>query len=245
VTVPRRDFLLQPIVTVGFVDTDQRNRIAALMARMASGDAGAAISLYLEFGSHVRAKVAKVARSQGARHLTADDLDGLAVDVCLDLLHRAGSWDPDGGALPWVWAQRRIVTRVASYVGRYGATYDDTVGRSDAVEDLAFAGDDAGEDEALDRLAARSPECALLRDALAALVSVRDGRVFLQFTVQQDGGDPSPSVTVGAAFGLSPANVRQIVRRVRQRLSSLAASDPRYAALAGLALLRVPGRAAA
>lgn len=219
-----------------------RTRVAALMARMATGDQAAAITLYLEFGDAVRAKVARIARSQGALHLTPEDVDALAVDVCLDLVPRAGSWDPDGGALPWVWAQRRIVTHVARYVGQYGSTYDESSARSSAgspVEDVAFVGDSsAGEDEALARLATWSPECALLSSALSRVASDRDRRVFLEFTVQQDGGDPSPSVTIGRAFGLSPANVRQIVRRVRTRVAGLASSDSEFAVLASLPLLR-------
>ncbi len=104
-------------------------------------------------------------------------------------------------------------------------------------EGLAFAGDDPDEDETLDRLAAVSPECALLRDALAA-TSARKRRVFLMFSAQQASGDPSPAVTVGDAFGLTPANVRQIVRRVRTALAHLTVADARYAELGDLALLR-------
>jgi DNA-directed RNA polymerase specialized sigma24 family protein len=224
------------------MDTNDKRRIEAIMGRMATGDEAAAVTLYLEFGDQVRAKVRRVIRSQGAAHLTGEDVDALAFDVCLALVPRAGSWDPNGGALPWVWAERRIVSLVAAYVGQYGASFDETAtaggGAGADVGDVAVAGDDTGDDEVLDRLAARSPACALLRDALASTCSDRDRRVFLMFTMQQDARDPSPSVTVGGAFGLTPDNVRQIARRVRGRLAALAASDARYAPLAGLALLR-------
>lgn len=223
------------------MDTNDKKRIEAIMARMAAGDEAAAVTLFLEFGEAVRAKVRRIVRSQRATHLTNEDIDALVFDACLALVPRAGSWDPDGGALPWVWAERRLVTLVAAYVGQYGESYDETAGRGDRgtdVEGVAAAGDDAGDDEALDRLAARSPECALLRDALAATCSERDRRVLLMFTLQQDAGDPSPSVTVGGALALTPDNVRQIVRRARARLAGLVATEPRYASLRYVALLR-------
>jgi DNA-directed RNA polymerase specialized sigma24 family protein len=240
------EFLLQAFCILRGMETDDKKRVAAIMARMAAGDEAAAVTLFLEFGEHVKAKVRRIVRSQGASHLTSDDIDGLAFDACLALVPRAGSWDPNGGALPWVWAERRLVSLVAAYVGQYGTSYDDAAGsgRRDRAGDgpdvagVAFAGDEPGDDEALDRLALRLPACALLRDALDATCSDRDRRVFLMFTVQQDGNDPSPSVTVGGAFGLTPDNVRQIARRVRTRLAGLADTDGRYATLRDLAILR-------
>jgi hypothetical protein len=225
------------------METNDKKRVAAIMARMAAGDDAAAVTLFLEFGEQVKAKIRRIVRAQGATHLTPADIDALALDACMALVPRAGSWDPDGGALPWVWAERRIVSLVAGYVGHYGAPFDvagvaDDVAAGAGVAGVAFAGDDPGDDETLDHLAARSPSCAVVRDALRSTCGDRDRRVLLMFTLQQDGGDPSPAVTVGEAFGLTPANVRQIVKRARARLARLAASDERYAVLSGLALLR-------
>ncbi len=56
----------------------------------------------------------------------------------------------------------------------------------------------------------------------------------LEYQVQKALGDRSPANTVGVMFDLSPANVRQIDRRVRRKLSDLQANDSAYTALARL-----------
>src|SRR5205814_8462673 len=133
----------------------------------------------------VRAKVASLARAQGATHLTAEDLDGITIDACLDLARRAGSWDPDGGAMPWVWGERLLRSIVARYVGQYGVILDEAAERkaereaerrSGGAMDPAFGADDSDDSHAgaiLDRLAARRPEYALLADALAWVATLR------------------------------------------------------------------------
>jgi hypothetical protein len=46
-------------------------------------------------------------------------------------------------------------------------------------------------------------------------------------------------VTIGPHVGLRPDAVRQVLRRLRQRLATLAAAEPRYAPLVDLELLAV------
>lgn len=221
------------------MDATNRERLTRIMSRMASGDEAAAVTLFLEFGDAVKAAVRRHLRAQRAHHLERD-LDGIALDVCLDLAARAGSWDPGGGALPWVWADRRVRGIVARHAGTYGRELDEAGPRARAADEAgpppAFTGEDLDEDAALAALAARHPACALLADALGRLAE-RDRRVFLLFETQKASGDPSPAVTTGAAHGLRPDNVRQIARRTRQRLLRLAATEARFAPLAGLPLL--------
>ena len=194
------------------------------------------LELYAEVGDAVRGSVARVARGLNATHLSGEDLDALTLDVCMELLAVSRSWDPDGGALPWVWAKRRVTTIVSRYVGQYGSSYED-----ERLEDRAAVHhadlDDAPDEVALTRLARREPRAALLLDALSSLVSERDLRVVLLFAVQQSQCDPSPSHTVADATGLRPDNVRQIVSRTRRRLTDLFEADTRFEDLATLPFL--------
>ena len=83
-------------------------------------------------------------------------------------------------------------------------------------------------------LAGEYHEVHQLLIALDAIASERDGQVHLEYQVQKALGDRSPANTVGAMFDLSPANVRQIDRRLRRKLSDLHANDSAYTALARL-----------
>ena len=216
------------------MEQQERNRLVEIMERMAEGDQAAAITLFREFGDRIGAMVARIARSQGATHLEPEDVDAMALDVCLDLVPRAGSWDPDGGALPWVWAERRIVAMVGRTIGQYGRPLDERLDVEDPGGGPAVDLDDG---EALVRLAAVSEACALVVEALATALSERDRAVLLQFEVQRTSGDPSPAHTVADAFGMTPAAVRQVVKRGKDRLARLAAGDDRFAGIAGLPLL--------
>ncbi len=218
------------------MDGRERSAVAALMGRMSEGDRAAAFELYAEVGDAVRGSVARVARGLHATHLTTEDLDALALDVCMALLPLSRSWDPAGGALPWVWAGRRVTTIVSRYVGQYASAYEDER-HDEQVELHQIDEEDVPDEVALARLARREPMAALLLDALSSVVSARDLRVVLLFTVQQSSGDPSPSRTVADATGLQPDNVRQIVSRTRRRLGDLVEADTRYEALGTLPFL--------
>ncbi len=208
------------------------------MERMSAGDRAAAFELYAEVGDAVRGSVARVARGLHATHLSGDDLDALALDVCMELLALSRSWDADGGALPWVWAHRRVAMMISAYVGQYASPFEDEHGDGDGPTDVHHPPvDDLPDEVALARLARREPLVALLLEALAASTTARDLRVVLLFAVQQAQGDPSPSHTVAGATGLRPDNVRQIVSRTRRRLGGLVASEARFGALGCLPFL--------
>lgn len=64
--------------------------------------------------------------------LSDDDLDEIHIDVTLDLARRAGSWSSEG-ALPWVWARRRVMAMVHDHIGQFGVELDDV------AEDVAPA----------------------------------------------------------------------------------------------------------
>lgn len=56
--------------------------------------------------------------------------------------------------------------------------------------------------------------------------------------MQAHQGDPSPAVTVARAYALRPEAVRQTCKRLTDKVRHLAATDPYFAPLADLHLLR-------
>lgn len=218
------------------VERDQR--LQTVMAAMAAGDKGATFDLYAEFGRPIRAAVQRLLRRLGVDAVPREDLDGLVIDACLELQGCAAAWDPEGGAKPWVWAERRLLAIVSRWVGQHADALDD---RDETVERLVVSPSGrASEPSAVDVLVRLDdPTCVLLREALDAVASVRDRTIVLEVGLQRSLGDASPAVTIGPEVGLRPDAVRQVLRRVRVRLSALAEREPRYAPLIDLALLSV------
>jgi hypothetical protein len=159
------------------------------------------------------------------------------IDACLELQACAESWDPEGGAVPWVWAERRLLTVVSRWVGQHADAIDEKVEVIDLVVPAPAPDSEPNLVELLGRL--DDPTCRLLREALAAVASARDQAILLEVGLQRSLGDTSPAVTIGPHVGLRPDAVRQVLRRLRQRLSALAIDQPRYAPLVDLALLAV------
>jgi len=215
-----------------------RARLVALMAAMADGDASATFDLSREFSGPLRAVVRVELRRRNIHRIDDDDLGGLVLDVCLALREVAGAWDPSG-ALPWHWARHRVRAVVDAWVGQFADSWDPErhphPGAAAAIE--PWAGREPSMLEVLDALAGDHPAIALLADALAEVGSARDQELLLAYVVQQQAGDPSPSVTLGILTGRSPDAVRQAVARLRRRLRQLVASDARYAVLDGLPLV--------
>ena len=210
-------------------------RLVQIMEAIAGGDRAAVISLYDEFGSYITGAVRRHLRRFGGDNVDVAEVDGLVMDVCLDLSTRAASWDPDGGATPWQWADRRVGAMVSGYVGQYA---DELDAAHDDIESAQAPVDDGADVvELLDRVASMSGEAALLAEGLGLVASERDRSVFVEAKLQAAMGDRSPASTLAAVTGLKPAAVRQIVHRVRERLVALATADARFGPLLELAIL--------
>src|SRR3712207_6056859 len=111
---------------------DRNKRLRDVMAALAEGDRSATFDLYAEFGGPIRSWMRRLLRRLGVDVVGAEELDGLVIDACLELQGCASSWDPDGGALPWVWAEKRLLGVASRWVGQHADSLEDreeTVGR--------------------------------------------------------------------------------------------------------------------
>lgn len=207
------------------------------MAMIAAGDRAAVFILANEFGGQIAALLRRQLRDFGVQAVNADDLDGLVTDACLELAACAPAWRPESGALPWTWAERRLRAVVSRFVGIHADPLGDA-GREAVAQPLArMAGPEGDDLEVLGELARAHPHCALLLEALEQVASPRNRAILLSVKAQAALGDPSPAVTVAREHGMRPDAVRQVVKRVLDRLRSLAAGDEHFAPLADLPLL--------
>ena len=199
--------------------------LVRIMSRLAAGDQAATFALYNDFGGQIAAAVRRLAGSMGAT-LDADEVDGLVLEACLALMESAPSWDPDGGALPWNWAERKLRHIVAVQIGIYTDSLDDSHDRE--LDDFGPSpeGIASGDDDpvtTLARLAEMNTAAAAFARALRDVASERDQAIFLEVSVQASLGDRGPADTVGRMMGIPAATVRQIVKRVRDRLRAAGA----------------------
>ena len=223
----------------------RHERLVEIMAALPEDETGI-VSLYLEFGAEIGGVIRFLVNRRGGAHLEEDEVDGLVFDACVVLGRLAGAWRPDGGALPWRWARRRLESMVCERIGplttplvreeQLGAAEADVTAVLDAIDVSTTLCSLSGSDE----------RCALLLEAIGASVSPADAEVLLRLRVQLDSGDPSPSHTVADELGFNPPAVRQRASRARRRLAAVIASEPRYAPIADIALLAAaPARGSA
>ena len=206
------------------------DELAVLMGLLAD-DVAMVVPFVEVHGDRLAGVVRHHLRQLNRRDLAADhdEVQGLVWDVALFLQKHAGAWQP-GHALPWNWAKRGIAKLIADAIGHARADVDVDVldltpDRPWAAETTEVGLEDLGADPVVD----------LLREALDAIgCSDRDREVHIEYRRQSGDGDRSPAHTVAAMFSLTPANVRQIDRRVRTKLQALAAADERFAPLADL-----------
>ena len=221
---------------------DWFERLTGVMARMAAGDTTALEELYIGFGNPIRSLIHKELRRLGVRSVDSADVDGLALDVCTELFRRAASWDPAHGVAPWTWARLRVRAIVGAYVGQFTDPLP-AGGVADAEAPVA-APDASGDDEAVlaafERLAALRNDLRLrlLAEALNRVSRPAQQEILFEVKMQAGQGDPSPAATVARAKALKPETVRQTCKRLVDRVNHLAATDPYFAPLADLHLLR-------
>ncbi|MGH9244273.1 MAG: hypothetical protein ACRD29_08135 [Acidimicrobiales bacterium] len=161
----------------------RRLRLNEIMAALARHDAAALARLWAEFGDVLGRRMVAIARSHGhsvvPRHLVGD----LVSDACLALLDVAPSWRPDGGALPWTWAQDRLGTCVDRVLGPPTLPFPDGERWAAPPPPIAYHGDEPPARLTLVALAGRNDTCRLLVDALDGALGLSrvDQEVFLRY----------------------------------------------------------------
>src|SRR3546814_16037166 len=142
------------------------------MTRIVGGERSAVWDLHTLSEPHMRRIIRAEARRIDIRIGDEDVLD-LSLDAAIHLAKIARAWQP-GGALPWVWARRRLAALVHGHVGTFATPLDET---HFAIEERA-APASVESARALLRLlaarhpAARSPEAPLLPGASETAAAV-------------------------------------------------------------------------
>lgn len=205
---------------------EERVELERLMAAMADGDISVTLRFTELFGSRVAAVVRRHLRDLHRPDIAdrREDVASLVNDAVLVIFDKAAGWSPDGGALPWVWADRAIRAAVVAAIGHPTVELDPR--RHDQPVHDASSSLDAA--DCYKTLVGRNDRVKLLDSAIGQVGNDRDRAVFIAYSLQQSLGDPSPAHTVAAEFGLSPANVRQIVHRQRKGLRRLARTEPAF-----------------
>jgi len=201
------------------MEPERRARLEEIMARLAAGDEAMVFALVEEFAPELARQVRHIARSAG-QSLTNEEVNDLVIDSALVLADVAQAWRPDGGALPWTWARGRVRSAVfAELFGPHPVDPTD-LDIDDDPEGSRPVGQPSCEPDwigVFSDLADKDTRVAEVSAVLGALPP-RNRDVYIEFRLQQSLGDPSPANTVAPMFGVTPANVRKIVQRTRQRL---------------------------
>ncbi len=187
------------------------------MARIAGGEGSAVWELH----DLAEPALARILRTEARRidvHIGGDDLLDLTLDAAVELGKLARAWDPDG-ALPWVWARRRITALVHDHVGTFADELDERHLQLEEPRCVERIDDPLG---VLRSLADRHPSAQHLERRLRLVASDRDADIWLDVQLEQAAGNRSPAVTVAANHDMRPDAVRKVVQRVGERLSRVA-----------------------
>ena len=215
---------------------DKRQRLNALMGRMADGDLAAVFTLQKEFAGPLRGVVRTILRDLHRQDVMADpdEVDGLIQEVSLVIFDNAPRWRPDGGALPWVWAYRAIRAEIVRIIGHpIGGTAEDLESEASAAAPIGGADLGVG---ALRQFGKHHPQTALIVKLFDDHLPERQANIVLDYQLLKADGRPDASGTVASMYDTSAANVRQIRRRAMQKLAP-ALATPQYAPIAHVHLL--------
>lgn len=212
------------------MDVTDQEMLEECMSRMAAGDRASMFTFMQAFAPRLTPLVRRMLSEMGRRDVLDDphEVEALVQDACWVICDRAPGWQP-GRALPWTWAERAIRAEISRSVGH--RTVQATDEHFPFVD--AFDVTDAAREASVTfkTLAEEHPMVRLLAAAVAEIGNPRDQQVFIEYRLQKEMGDPSPSHVVARMFHLSPDNVRQIDRRMRVRLANIVATTPRFAPL--------------
>jgi hypothetical protein len=211
---------------------EYRAEVAEAMAAIAAGNPDGFEALFRLATSPVRRLIGTELAAVGIE-IPFHQLDELTRSAVVDVAGLAGSWRPDGGALPWNWARQRVIAGAFNALGGLcdSLTPDEDAERREEVAPPIETVDDGDLAEALTRLAGCVPEAEMLQSGLCQVASERDRMIWLEYVAEQAVGNPAPAGPVARAYGLTESNVRKIVQRVRKALRELAVGDPSYQAL--------------
>lgn len=197
-------------------EADLRAAVEAVMARLAGGERGAVWELH----DLAEPSLTRMLRAEARRidfRIGDEDVFDLTLDAAIDLAKLAPSWRPDG-ALPWVWARRRVVALVHGHVGTFADELDET----HLDLEVPAVPPRVEEPREVLRCAARRHPAARELDRKLAAVSDRDADIWLGVALEKAAGNRSPAVTVAVDHDMRPAAVRKVVQRVGERLTEVA-----------------------
>lgn len=203
---------------MGNTGTVRRNdELCELMEAMAQRDGSALFTFIDRFGPELTSTVRSILGSVGRSDVgwRSADVEFLVMSAALVVYDRAHRWDCEG-AVPWLWAIRAVRGEIVRWLGHPRVEFIPEFHGSPVEESAGSRGDVTYRD-----LAAGNEEIAAWIGAVHRVTGRRNADVHIEYQTQKSLGDPSPAHTIGHQFGLQPANVRQIDRRVRQQLAKL------------------------
>lgn len=197
------------------IDNDFRHTVNLVMFAILAGDEQAVWELHRLAEPSLIVMVRREASRVGV-WLNADDTFDLTLDAAIEMARIARSWSPDG-ALPWVWARKRIHALVQQQLGTFTRELDDDVRQLEAPPRSIPMQEPVA---VLRSLAQRHDGARELQQRLDLLVTSRDAGIWLAFQVERNGGNRAPAVNVAAEHDMRPDAVRKVVQRVTERLAS-------------------------